>query len=128
MHPSTLRVGDSILIISDWHHWWTLERENVIGGLVQGRKDNYPLFPKSRKHGETVKHSSENQITWRPRVMNGHFPLMGSRGREGCGARNVTNHRLDKPSGTNYKDKVSTRQILYSNVLQCTQEENQRDL
>ncbi len=53
------------------------------------------------------------------------FSLMGNGGTEGCRVGNVTSHRLDKPSGTNYKDKVSTRQILYTNLLHCTQEVEQ---
>lgn len=58
--------------------------------------------------------------------MNGHFPLMGDVGTEGGRVGNVTGRRLDKPSGTNYKDKVSTRQILYVNVLHYAQEVEQQ--
>lgn len=51
---------------------------------------------------------------------------MANGGTEGCRVGNVTRHRFDKPSGTNYKDKVTTRWILYTNPLYCTQEVEQQ--
>lgn len=50
---------------------------------------------------------------------------MGNGGTEGCGVGNVTSRRLDKASGTNYKDKVSTRHIFYTNLLHSVQEVEQ---
>lgn len=54
------------------------------------------------------------------------FPQMEDKGTEDGRVGNVTNHKFDKPSGSNYKDKVSTKPISYTNPFGCTQEVEQQ--
>ena len=95
--------------------------------MVQIKQAEIITLPPSQKVGSGDKLS---KIPAKIRLHSGldnewTFILMGKGGMEDCG-ENVTNHRLDKPSGTNYKDKVSTRQIVYTNPLRCTQEVEQQ--
>lgn len=80
-----------------------------------------PFFPKAGSREKLSNIPVRIRLHWG--LGNGRkFSLTGNGGTAGCRVGNVTSHRLDKPSGTNYRDKVSTRQILHTNLLHCTQE------